>query len=104
MGPRLDCPSLPAETADKRLSYVGTLADCVLTSWGGSLKVGAEGRAGPGSRVSTGGGSLVVTNGISGAWGGTSIGIGAGIGTGAGDGGGAGGGGYRVFTTWKTAT
>jgi hypothetical protein len=70
MGPRLGCPSLPAETADKRLSYVGTLADCVLTSWGGSLKVGAEGRAGPGSRVSNGGGSFVVTRGMSGACGG----------------------------------
>jgi len=47
------------------------LTDCFTSfSLGASLKVGATGRAGPGSRVSTGGGSLVVTSGISGAIGG----------------------------------
>ena len=71
MGPRLGCPSLLAVTDDKRLSYVGTLTDCFTSfSLGASLKVGAVGRDGPGSRVSTGGGSLVVTSGISGATGG----------------------------------
>ena len=70
-GPRLGCPSLLEDTADKRLSYVGTFVGSVTSfSFVVSLKVGCEGRAGPGSRVSIGGGSFVVTNGISGATGG----------------------------------
>jgi hypothetical protein len=72
MGPRLGTPSLLEDTADKRLSYVGTFVGRVTTSlsFAGSLKAGADVRAGPGSRVSTGGGSFVVTRGISGATGG----------------------------------
>jgi hypothetical protein len=73
MGPRLENPSLLEETADRRLSYVGTFVGGTTSfSLAASLKVGCEGLEGPGSRVSTGGGSLVVTNGISGAIGCTS--------------------------------
>lgn len=71
MGPRLGTPSLLEDTADKRLSYVGTFVGRVTASlsFAGSLKAGTDVRAGPGSRVSTGGGSFVVTRGISGATG-----------------------------------
>jgi hypothetical protein len=74
----LDCPSLLEDTADRRLSYVGTFADCVISLFlGASLKVGTVGRAGPGSRVSIGGGNFVVTKGISGATGSSNLTFGA---------------------------
>jgi hypothetical protein len=101
MGPRLGTPSLLEETADKRLSYVGTFVGRVTVSlsFAGSLKAGADVRAGPGSRVSTGGGSFVVTRGISGATGGASATGSAKRTTGTGVGTGFGWGGYICRTT-----